>query len=354
MESISSPEVPHGNQTNPRIDGLSAPLTGCPNGRPPDTNALVVDSPRLERSATPIHDEDQQVMKRNRGYGKETMDVVVDAQGEGFDVVLQTTSEDCMYCDEGGAVRNDDILQNLETTPGMTKPSFRDMLTGRALLSFHLQFFQNLMWTYWLMMYVYLRLMRIEYEGLPTICYACGRYGNTEDVCKPHDEKVNLDNHPVPGKLKSGAVEERFGPWDADAFTKIREGNVEDEHDLIEENTLVDSSLLDLNRVGDVVVTSTRSMGDVAWIKVRICRERSYCKGGGRTMDVASNEIIVQSKTKLNPTNPAVVKILERQSSSSSKRNSPSKTEVGGNSVAPKGGKGLVLGKSVDRKKLPA
>ncbi|KAK8540829.1 hypothetical protein V6N13_089154 [Hibiscus sabdariffa] len=60
------------------------------------------------------------------------MDVVIDAQGDGSDVVLETTVEDCMHCDEGGVERVVDSLQNSGTIPNLPKPSFRDMSTGKG------------------------------------------------------------------------------------------------------------------------------------------------------------------------------------------------------------------------------
>ncbi|KAL4325035.1 hypothetical protein GQ457_11G016650 [Hibiscus cannabinus] len=582
MESISSPKVSQGKQNNPRIEGLPAPLSGCRNGRPPDTNALVVVPSSLERSANPIYDEDQQVMKRSRGDGQETMDVEVDVQEDGSDVVMQITAKDGLSCEEEGTVRNDDIPRVEGTPPGMNKPSFRDMLTGRgstagsspalseldveilaedvcvssvdgmpsitfsdrvhnmvdakltnavvvrllgrnigygalltrirslwtpsndiALIDLDNGYFlvrfasaadvtKVLMGGPWLIYGNYLTVQpwsrnfstnadhpdkivvwarlpglpyryytksmfrciagaigevvkidyntsegkrgrfarlavvvdlnkplipslivdgfcqRIESEGLPTICYACGRYGHTQDVCKPHAEKVNSNNQPTSGKSKSREVEERFGPWmqvptrksgrvmqgrgsstvinSRKDFVEHQSGKFavlaqeEDEHELIEVNTLGDSSLLELNHVGDVVVTAPRSMvkepitgyASKEIMNAENCKEMSSdgrillhgsgsesavrglnVKEGDRNVAVAPNELVVHSKTKLNTGNHTVVKILERQSGTISKSSSTSRSNVGGESAATKGGQGLLIGKNGIRKKQP-
>ncbi|KAK8588067.1 hypothetical protein V6N12_022524 [Hibiscus sabdariffa] len=387
MESISSPKVSQGKQNNPRIEGLPAPLSGCRNGRPPDTNALVVVPSSLERSANPIYDEDQQVMKRSRGDGQETMDVEVDVQEDGSDVVMQITAKDGLSCEEEGTVRNDDIPRVEGTPPGMNKPSFRDMLTGRGSTAGSSP-----------------ALPELDVEILAEdVCVS-----SVDDVCKPHAEKVNSDNQPTSGKSKSREVEERFGPWmqvptrksgrvmqgrgsstvinSRKDFVEHQSGKFavlaqeEDEHELIEVNTLGDSSLLELNHVGDVVVTTPRSMvkepitgyASKEIMNAENCKEMSSdgrillhgsgsesavrglnVKEGDRNVAVAPNELVVHSKTKLNTGNHTVVKILERQSGTISKSSSTSRSNVGGESAATKGGQGLLIGKNGIRKKQP-
>ncbi|KAK8633029.1 hypothetical protein V6N13_013883 [Hibiscus sabdariffa] len=71
------------------MDGFP-PLPGASNGRPPDISISVLAPSRLERLSNPVSEEDQQVLKRSRGEGDEVL---------------------------------------LEAAP--SKPSFRDMLTGR-------------------------------------------------------------------------------------------------------------------------------------------------------------------------------------------------------------------------------
>ncbi|KAK8663337.1 hypothetical protein V6N13_083160 [Hibiscus sabdariffa] len=387
MESISSPKVSQGKQNNPRIEGLPAPLSGCRNGRPPDTNALVVVPSSLERSANPIYDEDQQVMKRSRGDGQETMDVEVVVQEDGSDVVMQITAKDGLSCEEEGTVRNDDIPRVEGTPPGMNKPSFRDMLTGRGSTAGSSP-----------------ALPELDVEILAEdVCVS-----SVDDVCKPHAEKVNSDNQPTSGKSKSREVEERFGPWmqvptrksgrvmqgrgsstvinSRKDFVEHQSGKFavlaqeEDEHELIEVNTLGDSSLLELNHVGDVVVTTPRSMvkepitgyASKEIMNAENCKEMSSdgrillhgsgsesavrglnVKEGDRNVAVAPNELVVHSKTKLNTGNHTVVKILERQSGTISKSSSTSRSNVGGESAATKGGQGLLIGKNGIRKKQP-
>lgn len=34
-------------------------------------------------------------------------------------------------------------------------------------------------------------LQRVEYESLPTICYTCGKYGHTKEIC-PLKERISM------------------------------------------------------------------------------------------------------------------------------------------------------------------
>ncbi|KAK8480630.1 hypothetical protein V6N12_030571 [Hibiscus sabdariffa] len=72
-------------------------LPGVINGRPPDQGVLIPVPTKLERVALPISEEDQKVVKRSRGEGK-------------------------VY---------DERLVSEKDGEEHTKPSFKDMLTGR-------------------------------------------------------------------------------------------------------------------------------------------------------------------------------------------------------------------------------
>ncbi|XP_050216415.1 uncharacterized protein LOC126667478 [Mercurialis annua] len=63
------------------------------------------------------------------------------------------------------------------------------------------------------------RLQRVEYEGLPIICFDCGRYGHRENHCQfkkvdvnsPQQVRQVIDNNDqIPATT---AEESRFGPW---------------------------------------------------------------------------------------------------------------------------------------------
>ncbi|KAL4279770.1 hypothetical protein GQ457_03G020260 [Hibiscus cannabinus] len=54
---------------------------------------------------------------------------------------------------------------------------------------------------------------RVEYEGLPTICYSCGRYGHIAEVCKREEVASKERQCTEVRSMASSSVEDRFGPW---------------------------------------------------------------------------------------------------------------------------------------------
>ncbi|KAL4323250.1 hypothetical protein GQ457_11G015960 [Hibiscus cannabinus] len=54
---------------------------------------------------------------------------------------------------------------------------------------------------------------KVEYEGLPMICYSCGRYGHTDDACQRVMEEANAKRQGDRSEKKSTLLTERFGPW---------------------------------------------------------------------------------------------------------------------------------------------
>ncbi|CAL1413594.1 unnamed protein product [Linum trigynum] len=64
------------------------------------------------------------------------------------------------------------------------------------------------------------RVRRVEYEGLHTVCFKCGRYGHLEDGCTQSDsmgsnpeEKVPLTTSPPQKQEIRPEILEDFGPW---------------------------------------------------------------------------------------------------------------------------------------------
>ncbi|KAK8556434.1 hypothetical protein V6N12_002836 [Hibiscus sabdariffa] len=113
---------------NPRIDAdITVSLSGLANGRPPDFLIPIQVPARLECVANSINEEDQCVMKKIRGNDDKVMDV----RGGDFDGPTQGTTlvvgDDVMVCDGS----------DLEGGVGgvQSKPTFRDMLTGRMTMS---------------------------------------------------------------------------------------------------------------------------------------------------------------------------------------------------------------------------
>ncbi|KAL4340729.1 hypothetical protein GQ457_08G018760 [Hibiscus cannabinus] len=54
---------------------------------------------------------------------------------------------------------------------------------------------------------------KVEYEGLPMICYSCGRYGHTDDSCQRVMEEANAKRQGDMSEKKSALPKDRFGPW---------------------------------------------------------------------------------------------------------------------------------------------
>ncbi|KAL4348042.1 hypothetical protein GQ457_17G005950 [Hibiscus cannabinus] len=112
-----SPQSEEVSKFSARVLGVGSTVEssdGVANGRPPDPGRQAVLPSRLERSATPVNAEDQQVVKRSRGEGDEVMDIGVEA-------ILGKQVDGVMQSDEG--------VVNQGTTVH-TNPSFRDMLMG--------------------------------------------------------------------------------------------------------------------------------------------------------------------------------------------------------------------------------
>ncbi|KAL4289744.1 hypothetical protein GQ457_14G000690 [Hibiscus cannabinus] len=53
----------------------------------------------------------------------------------------------------------------------------------------------------------------VEYEGLPMICYTCGKYGHTVEVCKKGETNSGAGAHADMYDLTPADPDEKFGPW---------------------------------------------------------------------------------------------------------------------------------------------
>ncbi|KAK8511659.1 hypothetical protein V6N12_038260 [Hibiscus sabdariffa] len=114
-----SPQVEGSSQVNPRDSGHG----GSANGRPPDSVWPALSLFRLERVASPVTVEDQQVVKRSRGDGDDIMDV---GEVETLDANLATS----MVVDSLAMHRKEGVTQ--QGHEALAKLSFRDMLVGRG------------------------------------------------------------------------------------------------------------------------------------------------------------------------------------------------------------------------------
>ncbi|KAL4362551.1 hypothetical protein GQ457_04G013570 [Hibiscus cannabinus] len=66
---------------------------------------------------------------------------------------------------------------------------------------------------------------RIEYEGLPTICYSCGRYGHTDDGCKKFMEDERSKQRVDTNVVQFAPPKEKFGPWMQVSSRRSRKGS---------------------------------------------------------------------------------------------------------------------------------
>ena len=42
------------------------------------------------------------------------------------------------------------------------------------------------------------KVQKVEYEGLPVICFTCGRYGHNNNICKVADTTNDAEKAPQP------------------------------------------------------------------------------------------------------------------------------------------------------------
>ncbi|KAK8561864.1 hypothetical protein V6N12_048921 [Hibiscus sabdariffa] len=131
MQSYRAPQI----FVSARVDGVNNPLqliTGDANGQPSDISLSVVSHPRLERQATPVCVEDQQLVKRYRGDGLETMDVHVGDSAGLLVTVSEELGYDCMLCEGNNDPDSGENPRKPVQVAQGVKLSFRDMLAGKG------------------------------------------------------------------------------------------------------------------------------------------------------------------------------------------------------------------------------
>ncbi|KAL5833363.1 hypothetical protein ACOSQ3_017037 [Xanthoceras sorbifolium] len=58
------------------------------------------------------------------------------------------------------------------------------------------------------------RLIRVEYENLGVVCYQCGKYGHSKDMCSENIERREQDGEAVATAKDDGPSKEKpYGPW---------------------------------------------------------------------------------------------------------------------------------------------
>ncbi|KAK8578331.1 hypothetical protein V6N13_116180 [Hibiscus sabdariffa] len=105
--------------------------------------------------------------------------------------------------------------------PLSDQPSFRDMVVGWSVTGKQDNFIDELdvVLQELLTLIIFLVLgividgayQAIEYEGLPVICFGCGKYGHSKDVCS--FQEVVLAAVSVRNPRVEPTTDERFGPW---------------------------------------------------------------------------------------------------------------------------------------------
>ncbi|KAL4285553.1 hypothetical protein GQ457_16G005890 [Hibiscus cannabinus] len=115
-------------QVNPRVSiDNSTPLTGLSNGRLPNVGGSILVHSKLERAVILVSKEGQQVVKRSRGEGDDVMDIGVDDL-DGFRHGVTAPTGTLGILGGGGGTAMVDGGEK-------TKPSFRDMLPGRRVVT---------------------------------------------------------------------------------------------------------------------------------------------------------------------------------------------------------------------------
>ncbi|KAL4312496.1 hypothetical protein GQ457_01G025740 [Hibiscus cannabinus] len=91
---------------------------------------------------------------------------------------------------------------------------------------------------------------QVEYEGLPLICYKCGCYGHSVDVCAGSKNKDNGDVCVAPGVPPKAASKEKYGPWMMASGRKARkaprEKNLGELVEVVSPNTVVSNGQFDV------------------------------------------------------------------------------------------------------------
>ncbi|KAL4303310.1 hypothetical protein GQ457_10G004120 [Hibiscus cannabinus] len=241
---------------------------------------------------------------------------------------------------------------------------------------------------------------KIEYEGLPIICYSCGCYGHTAEVCKLQGEKE--PERPCVDDESPGG---KFGPWMQAPTRKLRRvtgarnfsnSNFRSRHQLegmsgkfdilntIDAEDEDTGTVEPVVRQGVSVHTISFEEGAVVGDQItgnkgnqeegrRVVVEdgigssnssRVLLRGSGskpsggvsrvKNLDgpkvVVSNEIIVPSKVTLNSNNHVVVRVVERGSDILPKKVTSRKATNEVNVPSIKSGQPLSIGKNVVRK----
>ncbi|KAL4340266.1 hypothetical protein GQ457_08G027370 [Hibiscus cannabinus] len=219
----------------------------------------------------------------------------------------------------------------------------------------------------------------IEYEGLPMICYSCGKFGHTVETCKGGVDATSNGKHVVSSDEAPVVSKERFGPWmkapgrkprkspkEGTSLTKVSAGRstsmpvsgmfdvlstMEQEDGLQERVWLSEMGVL----AGGDGLEVARDVRDDGKRAVN-CSE-PFESGSKEVVDsvmgnleVASTDMVIPAKVSLNSKSHTTVRVLERRVTSSSKIAPSRRSDVSGHLLAPITSNQASVGKKVDRK----
>ncbi|KAK8693990.1 hypothetical protein V6N13_071554 [Hibiscus sabdariffa] len=307
---------------NSRVPGVGStvvPLDGVANGRPPDPARQAVLPSRLERSATPVNVEDQQVVKRSRGESDEVMDIGVEA-------ILGKQVGGVMPSDEG------DVYQG---TVVRANPSFRDMLMGGLSDGHKISLILDLD--------VDIQEEDVKFSmvnGTPAICFS-------DRVMEEANAKQQVDT----SEKKSALPKDRFAVLASDVNEiEIREEELRlGEHGVSDAPSVEDEvgeGLVDIGNVQEDSMVARKVGGEENRVVLRGSGLKMLGIGSnkisteddqGVTDNVAVTDVVIQEPVTLNADAHTTVRIVERGADLAHKKGVGRRSASGLTEVAVKG-----------------
>ncbi|KAL4297374.1 hypothetical protein GQ457_12G006380 [Hibiscus cannabinus] len=210
---------------------------------------------------------------------------------------------------------------------------------------------------------------RIEYEGLPTICYSCGRYGHTDEGCKKFMEDECSKQQIDMNVAQDAPPKEKFGPWMQVSNRRSRKGS---ESKVVHTN--VHSKSGNVKVVGNGVLDSTvavhgnGSENSLVAVEMDGSEKRAILRGAGSEVSsmkvpngeqgesriVASKGVIVQEPVTMKTGTHVAVRVVERSEDLGSKAGEGRRHISGSKDGLSKGSLKLGIAKKGDRGGGPA
>ncbi|KAL4367934.1 hypothetical protein GQ457_05G017930 [Hibiscus cannabinus] len=234
----------------------------------------------------------------------------------------------------------------------------------------------------------------IVYEGLPMICYSCGKFGHTMETCKRGVDVTSNGKHVVTSDEASVVPKEHFGPWMKAPGRKTRKSSKEVTS--LNKVSAGRSTAMVVSGMFDILSTMEQEDGlqevqppqqvamEHASHSESIVERDGALAGGDRlevardvrddgkmvvigseplasaskevvdsvmgNLEVASTDVVIPAKVSLNSKSHTAVRVLERGVTSSSKYAPNRRSDVSGHLLAPRTSNQASVGKKVDRK----